>query len=133
MSSRNQIFSPKREMEFQTVSFKLSLGDKTCDNTVAGRFYVALLVDHRDLFIKSVDFITFYPTCFFIVAMALERWLLVCRPSSAQSILSGRRGSLIRIGLPFLSILLAVYLVADLLRFQMFEKQQFTTFSPNGG
>ena len=68
-----------------------------------------------------------------ILAMALERWLLVCRPSTAQTTLRGRRGSLIRIGLPVLSILLAVYLLVDLLRFEVFEEQEDIRFTSDGG
>ena len=42
---------------------------------------------------KIVEMFTFYSSCFLMCAMAVERWLYVCRPTDATSVLAGEIGA----------------------------------------
>ena len=69
--------------------------------------------DLQECLLTSLEVYPFYCNCLLLPAMAVERWLLVCRPTQADSVLNSRYKYLFYGGIAFLAILLPSYLVFD--------------------
>ena len=73
---------------------------------------------------KLIELFPLYSQCILIPAMAVERWLFVCRPAEAASILSGGKKYLFYIGVPLLSLLIPALFYADFLVYQLYPSRQ---------
>ena len=80
---------------------------------------------------KLLELFPFFSQCVLIPGMALERWLLVCRPTQSAAFLKGTRKYTLYIGLPLLSLCIPLYLYSDFLLYQSHPVQpSFPTFPP---
>ena len=67
---------------------------------------------------KLLELFPFYSQCVLIPGMAVERYLLICRPTEAASLLEGARRYFLYVAFPLLSLMIPAYFFADFLLYQ---------------
>ena len=74
--------------------------------------------EHANYLRRVLELYPFYSQCVLIPGMAIERWLLICRPTQASSVLKSRHILFFYIGISTLSLLIPSVILAEFVWFQ---------------
>ncbi len=87
--------------------------------------------EHATYLRRALELYPFFAQCFIIPGMALERWILICRPADATSLLGNRIKYYLYVGVSVAAFLVPTCFFLEFVRFQLHPVEtQLIAFYP---
>ena len=121
MTKLSSFLIPKNLLVSAVTSLELMCDVGNLISNILGKVF-PLNDGEYDKYVRRVlELYPFYSQCILIPGMAFERWLLVCRPTQAATVLKSRYRFIFYVGISILALLIPSSIFLEYFWFQRFN------------